>query len=117
MAVGLLPLDWHQDKILFAVHAYGAIILTFVGAIHWGRALNSNTLNLFIFSVIPSLVAWVSLLIPVNFGLPLLISGFLLIILFDYQQYRTLVWFQNLRVRLTLIVCSALLFSWLFNLR
>ena len=117
LAAGLLPLDWYQDQILFAIQAYGAIILTFVGAIHWGRALNNNIPSLYILSIIPSLVAWISLLIPANYGLPLLIVSFLIVIIFDYQQYSTLAWFRTLRLRLTLIVSSALLFSWLFNLR
>jgi len=117
MAAGLLATDLSPVNILFSIQTYGAIILTFIGAIHWGRAINNNTPSLLLISIIPSLIAWVSLLIPANYGLPLLISGFLSVIIFDYQQYSSLTWFRKLRMRLTLIVCSALLVSWLINLR
>lgn len=117
MSVGLLTTDINipDQQILFAIQAYAAIILTFVGAVHWGRALESNNSGLLLYSVLPSLFAWLSLLIPAFYGLPLLVTCFLIVTIFDFQQYKKQVWFQLLRINLSFIVCSLLLISWLFT--
>ena len=65
---------------LFALAAYGAAILSFLGAVHWGLALATPAdapgaaalvprLGL---GVLPSLAAWVALLLPLGWGLGLL---------------------------------------------
>jgi hypothetical protein len=79
------------DFVLSALLAYAAIILRFVGAIHWGRSLHephmvgSNLLQ--IISIIPALMIWAVLIVPHQIGLMLLILGFVLIYLFDQLQY------------------------------
>jgi hypothetical protein len=66
-----------------ALAAYGATILAFLGAVHWGLALRAPPeeqgaavarLGL---GVLPALVAWVALLLPLQAGLLLLASGIL----------------------------------------
>jgi Protein of unknown function (DUF3429) len=61
-----------------ALVAYGATILAFLGAVHWGLALRATPaergaawgrLGL---GVVPALVGWVALLLPTSFGLGLL---------------------------------------------
>jgi hypothetical protein len=61
-----------------ALAAYGATILAFLGAVHWGLALAAPAaerradwarLGL---GVVPSLIAWVALLLPLATGLGLL---------------------------------------------
>jgi hypothetical protein len=61
-----------------ALAAYGATILAFLGAVHWGMALVApaaergadwGRLGL---GVVPSLIAWVALLLPLPAGLGLL---------------------------------------------
>jgi hypothetical protein len=61
-----------------ALAAYGATILAFLGAVHWGLALAAPAaergadwarLGL---GVVPSLIAWVALLLPLSAGLGLL---------------------------------------------
>jgi hypothetical protein len=61
-----------------ALVAYGATILAFLGAVHWGLALATpaaergadwGRLGL---GVVPSLIAWVALLLPLPAGLGLL---------------------------------------------
>ncbi|OQX06794.1 MAG: DUF3429 domain-containing protein [Thiothrix lacustris] len=56
--------------------AYAAIILSFLGAVHWGVALGmQETLEarelskLLLFSVVPSVLAWFALLLPVQVAL------------------------------------------------
>ncbi len=64
-----------------AAAAYGATILAFLGAVHWGLALRPlpgeaaaawPRLGL---GVVPALVAWVALLLPPGLGLWLLAAG------------------------------------------
>jgi hypothetical protein len=76
---GLLPfiglsigsvVDHHHALIwVDALHAYGAVILSFVGALHWGFAMLANDLDdaerdaRYLWSVIPALLAWPALLL------------------------------------------------------
>ena len=68
--------------------AYGAVILSFVGAVHWGFALLQQDTPLFrgerarfVLGVLPALVGWAGLALPI-IGLPswsgllVLIAGF-----------------------------------------
>lgn len=61
---------------LQALRAYGACILAFLGAVHWGFALRDAAaaatdwrLGL---GVLPALIAWAALLLPEQIGLPVL---------------------------------------------
>ena len=73
------------DPAAMALAAYGAVILAFLGGVHWGFALPEPSgrgerarLGL---GVLPSLVGWVALLleiaVDVEAGLALLVVGFL----------------------------------------
>jgi hypothetical protein len=66
-----------------ALAAYGATILAFLGAVHWGLALrappaeqHAAALRLGL-GVVPALVAWIALLLPLKAGLVLLGLGIL----------------------------------------
>lgn len=62
------------------LHGYAAIILSFVGAIHWGAALRESDpgrlWQAMGWSVIPALLAWVTLMLPHRHGVALLLLGF-----------------------------------------
>ena len=65
-----------------ALAAYGAVILSFLGAVHWGLALAQPevaTRERLVGGVVPSLVAWLALLAPLPVALPILASGLLLL--------------------------------------
>lgn len=57
----------------FALLAYGASILAFLGAVHWGLALADGRAawGRMGLGVVPSLIAWVALLLPEGAGLVL----------------------------------------------
>jgi len=91
---GLLPflasalLSWAAPEAwrgiaLHALAAYGAVILSFLGAVHWGLALRAAPAEAaamaprFGLGVVPSLIAWVALLLPPGPGLALLACGLL----------------------------------------
>ena len=62
-----------------ALLAYGASILSFLGAIHWGLLMCHTTSHqskkLLVWGVIPSLLAWIALLLNPIAGLYLVAAG------------------------------------------
>ena len=124
---GLLPFlllapaslfDPHHARIWSdALFAYGAVILTFVGALHWGFAMTLGDLSAsrrtrcFAWSVVPALLAWSAFLFSPILASVLLVTGFLT----HYWQDRFLVaashlpaWYLPLRFRLTTVACICL---------
>ena len=100
---------------------YGAIILSFIGALHWGFALSLGATSseaararrdaCFAWSVVPALMAWLALLLPPLLASVLLIAGFLA----HYRQDRRLAavadlppWYLPLRLRLSVVACLCL---------
>lgn len=75
--VGLASPGWH-DLALLALRSYGAVILAFLGAVHWGFALlpevgrEAAGPKRLVLGIVPALVAWVALLLPVGPALALL---------------------------------------------
>ncbi len=108
----LLAIGINEPWVVEGLRNYAAIILAFVGAIHWGRALQLNRAGLVLFSVWPSLYAWVCLFLPVAPSLLLLATGFLLLLLVDQQLYRASAWFRRLRIQLSLSVSGLLILGW-----
>lgn len=103
-----------------ALVSYGAVILSFVGAIHWGIAMMSHELGprlanrRFMWSVVPSLMGWISTLLPPQLSVWVLISGFAMHYWQDHllQTHTTLPsWYLPLRRRLTMVACFSLLVS------
>jgi hypothetical protein len=113
MAIGWSSRLWLSG----AMQVYAAIVLTFVGAIHWGRAMGSKNVRLLTYSVLPSLVGWFGTLLPSQQGLPLVASALLVALIFDWQQYAAHAWFRRLRLQLTTTVCLLLILGWAFSLR
>lgn len=81
--VGLAAATWMLDdtrraESVLALLAYGATILSFVGAIHWGLAMRDPTnppAAMLAWGVVPSLAAWAALLWGGSGGLCLLAAG------------------------------------------
>lgn len=124
---GLLPfvgtaltffLDPHHGSVwLQMLLAYGAVILSFVGALHWAFAMvhpaatGPVASKLFIWSVVPSLLGWVALLVEPAAGIALLIAGFLTHCWQDVRLARILQlpsWYLPLRLQLTGVACLSL---------
>lgn len=100
-----------------ALMAYGAVILSFVGALHWTRGLDagnsSDAARLLSVSVIPALLAWTALLLPAHAGLLLLAAGFGLLYAYDRTAWRLSPWFLSLRSHLTAGAVGSLMVVWL----
>ena len=65
--------------VTLALAAYAAVIVSFLGGIHWGLALRlpQPPALLLVWGVVPSLVAWVAVMMPPSAGLVIL--GFTLL--------------------------------------
>lgn len=71
LAIWLVP-PALQTVLASALVAYGATILSFVGALHWGltmRTPSTQSAPALVWGVVPSLVAWAALLLPPAAGL------------------------------------------------
>lgn len=99
--------------------AYAAIVLSFIGAIHWGVVLGlqdwlneRETGRMLFYGVVPALLAWFTLLLPVNIALltmgVLVVGAYIIdsIWLFDRLKSN----YAKLRLHLT-IVSALLLFA------
>lgn len=97
-----------------AILTYGAVILAFLGGVHWGLALRDPApqTGLLVAGVVPSLVGWAGVLIGGGLGLALLILGFLGVLALDGQLARAgtaPAWYPRLRLPLTAAVVACLL--------
>ncbi len=121
---GLIPFivfsigSWFQLPFIsdstYILTAYAAIILSFMGAIHWGIAMSSTedqNGKYFVASVIPGLSAWLALLLPQRYAITLLMIGFIALIIYDWsveKPQRLPGWYIPMRNRLTLVVIMCL---------
>ena len=109
---------------MFVVHAlvaYGATILSFLGGVHWGLAIGSQSgadhpefRARLILSVIPSLAAWAALLFPEQPGLLILAAAIAAMLWVDLRATRrghAPQWYLKLRLPLSCVVVAALLFA------
>jgi hypothetical protein len=101
-----------------ALYAYGAIILSFVGALHWGFAMTAQGLDAgrrvrcLVWSVVPALIAWPALLLAPAGAAALLVFGFVAHYLQDRRLARGMDfpgWYLPLRLRLTAVACLSMI--------
>lgn len=101
-----------------ALLAYGAVILSFVGALHWAFAMvlpqlpESRRGWMYAWSTVPALLAWPALLLEPRVGSVILVVAFAI----HYLQDRRLValatlpsWYLPLRLRLSTVAVLCLL--------
>lgn len=94
---------------------YSAIILSFLGGIHWGVALQQpNWANSWRISLcmLPSLIGWLALALPHQWALITLVMAYAIWWAYDFSQINNKN-YRGLRRCLTLVVIVCHL-SWLF---
>jgi positive regulator of sigma E activity len=122
LALGLWVMpDQYRPDLNHALLTYAAIILSFMGAIHWGTAIelknHEQKIQLGI-SVIPPLVAWLALLLPLVYSYSVLIVTFSGLCIFDAsmtKRGKLPDWYPLLRVPLTTVVVATLITALLAN--
>ncbi len=97
--------------------AYSAVILSFLGGIRWGRAMAAQSADgrEYARAVMPSLLAWPCLMLPLDTAVPALALGFMVVAMIDTRG-ETLPappWFPRLRLGLTTAVVACHGVLWL----
>ncbi len=124
---GLIPfyvlamLTWHDGLRAWAldsVTGYAAVILAFLGAVHWGRALSDldqrNHVGTLLFGIMPAMIGWLAVMLPVEFGLPMLIAGLVFVWGSEQMVFFEVLpgWYRHLRHLLTAAAVLALVIAW-----
>lgn len=124
---GLIPfyalalLTWHDGLRTWAldsVTGYAAVILAFLGAVHWGRALadldQRNHIGTLLFGIMPAMIGWLAVMLPVEFGLPMLIAGLVFVWGSEQMVFFEVLpdWYRHLRHLLTAAAVLALVIAW-----
>lgn len=126
-AMGALTAGAWQQRAMLALLAYGAVILAFLGGVHWGLVLAPaesppfaarSRLSL---GIVPSLLGWAAMILATlglaELGLALLILGFAATVLMEHRwaglglvppAYMRLRWALSLVVLMTLITVLSL---------
>jgi len=107
-----------------ALIAYGAVILSFLGGVHWGMAISwfgTEAPQIFdrrlMISVVPSLLGWLALLLPASVALLVLAISFAAMLYIDLVaagQGQAPSWYPALRWLLTAIVIGSLIMCIVF---
>ncbi|MBP6901721.1 MAG: DUF3429 domain-containing protein [Burkholderiaceae bacterium] len=69
-----------------ALSAYAASIVSFLGGIHWGLGfrLSAPPASLFVWGVVPSLIAWLAVMMPASAGL--VVHGVMLLVCYAVDR-------------------------------
>jgi len=97
---------------------YGATILAFLGGVRWGFLVKeeSSSWGQYTWSVTPSLLAWVALLVPnMMVSYTTIISGLVAAFIMDIKHGGYPAWFRGLRFLLTFCAAVSLITSMAFT--
>src|SRR5690554_8199186 len=107
---------WVMEELL----AFAAVMLAFMGAIHWGLAMRADEsspdapiqLGL---SVIPPLLGWFALSLPIDFAIPVFFFAFGTLYFADIwavKQGLAPAWYTALRRPISLVIISSMIVAW-----
>ena len=107
-----------RSEVLFALVAYGAVILSFLGGVHWGcfiirKTENSNQSDwiTFVICIVSTTIGWLSLIPESRVVLVLLIISFIGMLRIDIRAVtagKFPPWYRKLRWPLSVIVVLTL---------
>jgi len=100
----------YLPDLAFTQLAYSASILSFIGGIRWGTLLEeSNNWKQYMYSILPSIAAWLALLVPGRWSILWALSSLQGFAFYDVTRPGYPLWFKGLRVLLTAISSLTLL--------
>ena len=108
---GLIPFvglafQFEDETSVSAFMSYAAVILSFLGGIHWGVAMRDHRLasnTVLAVSMLPSLFAWLAVLLPINLGLVISLLAYITWWAWDATQIEDAD-YRRLRTHLTIVV-------------
>lgn len=96
--------------------AYAGVIITFIGAVHWGIAVmhpeDKKRMIPMIWSILPALAVWPVMTLPPIARLPFFIVGLIIVWGADMMSYKRghlPKWYMQLRHGLTVVATGSLL--------
>lgn len=95
---------------------YAAVIIGFVAAVHWGRTLVGRAgSRLYLWALLPVLIAWVFASLPVIIGLPLLALGLVGEWYAERRWFGAELpgWYRALRAQFSIIAALAVTTGWI----
>jgi len=95
---------------------YAAIVLSFVGAVHFGWALGEHVgARHYWWSTVPAIGAWVLASLPAMIGLPLLAAGFAGVWYAERRWFSRELpgWYRGLRTQLTFAAGACIVAAWI----
>ena len=100
----------HRNTLLFCLLAYGATIISFLGAIHWGLTMRDYSPRQWqlVWGVIPSLAAWLSLIFSTKSGLAVQCLMVWVCFAVDYRAYSKFNLMAWLKMRFLLTLLASL---------
>lgn len=103
-----------QPQFAHALAAWGAVVLTFIGAVHWGAALYDgdapHNIWRYVYGICPGFLGWAALMAPADRALFVLFAGLVAAFVVDRRVFARHEWYVTLRAVLT-IVASGCLFA------
>jgi len=117
LGIWFAPPDF-QSWSRHALIAYGMVILSFVGALHWGFTMKTPGMSereqwtWMGWSVIPALAAWGAGILPYRLAIALLVVTFVVHLALDHKFAPVSglpAWYLRLRRRLTVVVVVCLI--------
>lgn len=125
VGAGLSSVDFTYSGISaeFLLTSYGALILSFLGGLHWGRVASADKLSArdaywLVHSIWPSLVGWGALALPSSNGNLVLAAGFIICAYIDIKLIKAglfAAWMYRLRLTLSFGAVVSLMFPVLFR--
>ena len=92
--------------------SYAAVILSFLGAVHWGYLIQIDLTTRknypqWFWGITGSLLGWLSIIFllfnEIKFSTLVLILGFTISFIFDFKVFKKITWYRKLRIYLTFI--------------
>lgn len=100
----------YSPDLAFTQLAYSASILSFIGGIRWGTLLEtSSNWKQYTYSILPSVAAWLALLVPGRWSILWALSSLQGFAFYDVTSPGYPLWFKGLRVLLTAVSSLTLL--------